>query len=225
MAISAQQRQKKLAKKKQKRKSVGRAATPSMKKAKGYANYPIHECFIPTDLFTSGLGELVVTRRTPSGIIAVSAFVIDVFCLGVKDAMFLLIPEDKYENEYKERMSFHGQREFEKLHQSYAKKLLDGLVEYAKGLGFSPHPDYLNAKDLLIGIDASVCSEKYSYGKDGKPFYMNGPYESESDMMKIINTLTKHCGADGFNTLVRIGDFDDEDEYDDEYEEDDEFLA
>jgi hypothetical protein len=89
MAISEQQRQKKLAKKKQKRGATVKIVTPSMRKAKPYAGYPIHECLIPDNLFDSGLGELVVTRRIPNGDIAMSAFVIDVFCLGVKEPIAL----------------------------------------------------------------------------------------------------------------------------------------
>jgi len=218
MAISAQQRQKKLAKKKQKRKDAVRKITPSMKKAKPYAGYPIYECLIPNDLFITGIGELIVTRRTPNGDIAMSAFVLDVFCLGVKDAMFMVMPESEYEHSIKGRMTAGGERRFEKLHQSCAKKLLDGAVDYAKELGFKPHPDYKNANELFGIIDASVCPVKYTYGKDGKPFYMNGPYESPTDSQRIINTLTEKCGADGFNTLIRLTD----DSFDDAMLSDDE---
>ena len=211
MAISEQQRQKKLAKKKQKRGATVNKITTSMKKAKPYASYPIHECLIPNDLFISGLGELVVTRSIPNGDIAMSAFVIDVFCLGVKDAMFTVLPESEYEHKIKGRMSATGDRSFEKLHQTCAKKLLDGLVYYAQELGFAPHPDYKNANEIFGNIDASVCPVKYTYGKEGKPFYMNGPYESPADIQRIINTLTKKCGTDGFNTLFRLtDDMDDE---------------
>jgi len=140
-----------------------------------------------------------------------SAFVIDVFCLGVKDAMFAVLPESEYEHKIKVRMSATGDRGFEKLHQTCAKKLLDGVVDYAKELGFSPHPDYKNANELFGNIDASVCPVKYTYGKDGKPFYMNGPYESPADIERIINTLTKKCGAGGFNTLFRLTDDMDDD--------------
>ena len=211
MAISEQQRQKKLAKKKQKRGVTVKKITPSMTKAKPYAGYPIHECLIPNDLFISGLGELVVTRRIPNGDIAMSAFIIDVFCLGVKDAMFMVMPESEYEHKIKGRMSAAGNRGFEKLHQSCAKKLLDGVVAYAKELGFPPHPDYKNANEIFGIIDPGACPVKYTYGKEGKPFFMNGPYESPADIEKILNTLTQKCGADGFNTILKLTDEMDDD--------------
>ena len=206
MAISEQQRQKKLAKKKQKRNVAVKKITPSMTKAKPYANYPIHECLIPDNLFTSGLGELVVARRIPGGDIAMSAFVIDVFCLGVKDAMFLVMPEYEYEQKIKQRMAGAGDRTFEKLHQTSAKKLLDGLVTFAKELGFTPHHDYKNAYELFGDIEASASPVKYTYGRDGRPFYMNGPYESPKDILRILKTLTKSCGAGGFDSLHKLDD-------------------
>ena len=211
MAISEQQRQKKLAKKKQKRGALVKKTTLSMKKAKPYASFAIHECLIPDDLFISGMGELVVARRTSNGDIAMSAFVIDVFCLGVKNAMFAVMPESDYEHKIKGRMSAAGNRGFEKLHQTCAKKLLDGAVDYAKELGFAPHPDYKNANDIFGNIDAGACPVKYTYGKEGKPFYINGPYESPADIERIINTLTKKCGVGGFDTVLRLTDGMDDD--------------
>lgn len=184
---------------------------PSMTKAKPYATFPVYECLIPDDLFKSGIGELVVTRRIPDGNIAMSAFVLDVFCLGVKDAMFKLLTVDDYENGIKPRMSATGSRTFEKIHPTCAKKLLDGLVNYSRDLGFSPHPDYQNAREIFGDVDGSACPVKYTYGKDGKPLYMNGPYESQAKVNKILDTLTQKCGVGGFNYIMAIGnDFDDD---------------
>lgn len=204
MVISVQQRQKKLAKKKQKRAGIVKKVTLSMRKAKPYAGYPIHECLTADNLFEAGLGELLVTRRIPNGDIAMSAFVIDVGCLGVKDAMFKVLGESEYEHTLKARMSMAGNRSFEKLHQTCAKKLLDGVVDYAKELGFEPHPDYKNAYELFGDINASFCPVKYTYGKNGKPFFMNGPFETPTDIDRILNTLTIKCGADGFTFVLRL---------------------
>jgi hypothetical protein len=214
MAISEQQRQKKLAKKKQKRAAaVKKSPVMSTSKAKPYAEFPIYECLIPTNLFIDGIGELVVTRRLPNGYIAMSAFVIDVFCLGVKDAMFRVLPEGDYVQGIRARMSEVNGRSFEELTPGCAKKLLDGLVDYAKGLGFAPHADYNNAKDLLAAPDADeACPVQYVYGKDGKPFYMNGPYESPAAIQRIIRTLTESCGEGGFDTLVGLSEGDDYDD-------------
>lgn len=204
MAISEQQRQKKLAKKKQKRKDVVKKPSSVMQKARSYANCPIHQCLIPENLFTIGAGELIVTRRTPQGALAMSAFAIDVFCLGVKEAMFAVVPEVQYEQNIKPRMAEVASARFENLEPSCAKKLLDGAVEYAQALGFDPHPDYKNAYELVAAIETDACAEQYAYGKDGQPCYIKGPYESLTDSRRIIDTLIEKCGVDGFTSLVEL---------------------
>jgi hypothetical protein len=219
MSISEQKRQKKLAEKKKKRTNkVKPIQTLSLRKAKPYSAYPIHECLIPDNLFTSGIGELLVSRRTPNGDIALSSFVLDVFCLGVKDAMFILVSEDGYDEIVERIESISNTRSFEKIHQSCAKKLLEGAVEYARNLGFSPHSDYLNARDILNNVDLNACPVKYTFGKNGKPFYINGPNESENKSKKIIDTLTKKCGEGNFDYSIMVGD---ENDFDDFLDEDD----
>ena len=101
MAISEKQKQKKLAKKNSKRKltklpsNIGsqQRLSPSY-----YASFPIHECFAPNTLFVLGIGYVIITRRAPYGLIAISVFVVDVHCLGVKNALFKVSSEFEYEN-------------------------------------------------------------------------------------------------------------------------------
>lgn len=210
MAISEKQRQKKLAKKKEKRKSIvksklGALAYAASNSALLYSQYPIHECLIPVNLFETGLGNVIVARKTPEGNIAVSAFIVDVFCLGVKDAFFMLLAEDDYEVQLKLGFMQTQGCAFEKIHQSCAKKLLEGAIAYADNLGFKAHPDYKNAANILKGVDAGACPVAYVYGKDGKPFYISGPHESPARVEKIIDTLRKKCGDGGFDYIAGIG--------------------
>jgi hypothetical protein len=208
MALSEKQKQKKLAKKKQKRKVHLKALNPnqlSTDKAISYAKFPIHECLIPSNLFESGLGTAIVTRRTLEGDIAICAFIVDVFCLGVKNALFKVVSENEYEHTLKPQIiESNNGIEFEKIHQTCARKLIEGAVQYANDLGFNSHPDYKNTKNIFGDIDSNVCPVKYVYGKEGKPYYMKGPNESIDDSKKIIDKLSKKCGEDGFEYVVMI---------------------
>lgn len=208
MALSEKKKQKKLAKKKQKRKVHAKALTAkkvSMNKTTTYADFQIHECLMPNNLFESGIGTIIVARRSPDGGIALGAFIVDVFCLGVKNALFKVTSEYEYENTVKPLlMEDHGNTQFETILPSCAKSLVEGAVEYAKNLGFSSHPDYKDAKQILGDIDSSACPVKYSYGQDGKPFYMRGPHEPIHEAEQIIAKLTKACGEDGFEYVVMI---------------------
>lgn len=206
MAISEKQKQKKLLKKKQKRTAVSKAVTSFVNRisATSCAGYPLHECWVTDDLFEIGIGEALIVRQLPDGELAVSVFMVDVFCLGVKNAFFTVLPKSDYDN-LKSTILERG-CEVENLHPSCAKKLVVGAVAYAKALGFNPHADYKQAAALFGAIDDSVCPVNYQYGKDNKPFYFRGPHESLAQAQKIIKTLQKKFGEGGFDYLVELED-------------------
>lgn len=206
MVLTDKQKQKKLLKKKQKRASVKQAVKACGNKmiALSCAGYPLHECAVSTELFEIGIGEVFISRRLPEGNLGVSAFIVDVFCLGVKNAFFRVMSEEEY-NGIKQSIA-HSGRKLEPIHHSCAKKLLQGAVEYAKNLGFSAHTDYKKAAPLFGNSDASVCPVHFDYGKDGKPFYIRGPNESVNEAIKIVQKLHSRYGEGGFDYLVMLDD-------------------
>ena len=208
MATTEQKRQKKLKKRKQKQKLTKKNTTvfSSKNPLTSYSKYPIHECLVPENLFDLGLGSIIVSRRSPSGEIGTSAFVVDVFCLGVKDALFTIADEKKYETVIKPGMGHSQEAVFENVHPSCVRKLIEGAVEYAQELGFSAYPDYKKYNAIFGDIDKSVCPEKYTFGQDGKPFYINGPNETPQQSERIIKQLQNVCGEGNFGFTLGIGD-------------------
>ncbi len=175
--------------------------------AASYAKYPIYECLIPNGLFENGLGTIIVTRQTPGDEIAVSAFVVDVFCLGVKNALFKVANEGIYQNTIKPRIvGPHEGQIFENTHPSCVRKIIEGAVDYAGELGFSPHPDYRSAKAIFGDIESGACPEKYDYGQEGMPMYVRGPHESTSQARKIVEQLDRRCGEGNYHYLVSFDD-------------------
>ena len=144
-----------------------------------------------------------MTRRTSDGLIAISAFVVDVYCLGVKNALFKVSSEFEYENTVKPQlMGASEEALFENIHQNCARKLVEGAVLYAKELGFQAHRDYKDAQKIFGDIDINSCPVKYTYGKDGKPYYIRGPNESVSQAKRIVDKLSKKCGEGNFDYLI-----------------------
>lgn len=208
MALNSKQRQKKIEKKNKKRKltkkSTG-ASLPARETASSYSGFPIHECFVPNTLFRTGIGYVIVTRKTPDGIIAISAFVVDIFCLGVKNALFNVSSELEYENTIKPRlMKSSEEQQFENIHPACVRSLVEGAVLYAKELGFPPHSDYKYAKGIFGDIDSNACPVAYNYGQNGKPYYIRGPNESTSQAKKIVTQLNKVCGEGNYNFLAML---------------------
>lgn len=206
MANNAKNKQKKLAKQKKKRMAKKKAfnATKTLSnKPLAYTQFPIHECLVPDGLFADGIATVLISRRIPNGSIALSAFVIDPYCLGVKNAMFRVLSKNSYENELKLSLfQSHEGQTFENVDPSCVKKIINGALAYANALGFSPHKDYYNAIKLFGNIESETCPTTYHYGKDGKPFYVNGPHESPVQIQKIVRQLDKKCGAGNYNHLL-----------------------
>lgn len=205
MALSDKKRQKKQEQKKLKRKQKvqqkkGSVAKPH--KAENYAHFPLHECFVQENIFTHGVGNVLISRRSNLGQIAVSLFLVDVFCLGIKDASFKVFKENSYEKKIKQNMLAVQEGSFVKIDPACAKKLIVGAENYAKSLGFSPHHDYQQAKSLLASLDGTDCSEEYTFGKDGMPLYIRGPSESMARAKQIVEHLEKVCGQGGFHYIV-----------------------
>ena len=73
-------------------------------------------------------------------------------------------------------------------------KIVDGAVKFAQFFGFPPHPDYRHARVLLQGVDPSACPTPFTFGRDGKPFYMRGPNESLAEAAAISERVQQAGG-------------------------------
>lgn len=155
----------------------------------------------------SGIGHVVVGQQKVSGVggvMTVGVFLLDVFCLGVKDAfrtqILLTQWEDLLERVFRDR-------KHEPLEPACAKKLVLDAIAYARGLGLEPHADYVKASHVLTQIDASACSTTFTFGSEGKPLYIQGPYDSPVFVKRVMESLKKHApdtgGGEKFHFIVR----------------------
>lgn len=163
---------------------------------------PIYECWEPEQLFEEGVGTIIVSRKTERDEIVVAMFLLDVYCLGVKNSGILLMNEEEYRFKV-ERLREHETQNF--IHPSCARKLVEETEEYAKELGFFPHKDYQATKKIFGEIEKDTCPRSFEFGKDGKPFYISGPYDSEMFSKQVIDKLMKQCGPGGFDYLMILG--------------------
>ena len=203
MVLDEKRRQKKMARKASKRKKA-MAAKRGWISGEGNriafaAGMPIHECLIPRVLYDQGIGNIVVSRKMSNGDIAAAFFLVDIYCLGVKDCFFAVIPPSTFA----QRIDQLAQKEgAEYADPACAVKLIENAIAYAEGLGFHPHKDYSAMRGIFGSIDPATCPKKFEFGKDGKPLYISGPNETQADSERIIATLTRNFGTDGFHYMV-----------------------
>jgi len=210
MAIDQRKRQKRIARKKSKRKAVISSKKKDFSFGEGISlrkailvakNSPIEGCLIRKNIFSEGIGTAIVSRKMPNSRLGIGVFLLDVWCLGVKNTYFSVLSEDEYTERIKE-ISAH--EILENIHPSCARKLIEQCINYSDGLGFKPHKDFKISRQLLVDIDPTVCPIQYVFGKDGKPFYISGPNENLNQSNKIIKSLLQHCGEGNFDYLMSV---------------------
>ncbi|MDH4138206.1 MAG: hypothetical protein OEW09_16040 [Anaerolineae bacterium] len=194
--------QRKAAKRKQKHASskprlTGRALLRSA------GHWPLHECLLTKAWQEPGeIVQILVTRRSSTGQIAVGVFLVDLGCLGVKNAFADFLDSQR---EYKRGLRAEmmtGQAMF-KADLNLAAKIIREAIAYAGELGFKPHRDYRDAMLVLGDADPDACDKPIPLGgKDGKPFFVAGPYDNVD---QIMAKLTRKLGPDGFTYVVPIG--------------------
>ena len=165
------------------------------------ATAPILDSFTTDTLWQQGMGQLLVSRQLPGGQVAFGVFLLDIYCLGVKDAFCNIVPRDSYDD-LRDKLLRQGRKA--ELSSPCARKLVEGAVAFARDLGFLPHPVYEKARHIFGQIDPAECSRTFEYGKDGKPFFIAGPHDSSARCRQIVGTLHKRCGEGAFDYVIPV---------------------
>lgn len=142
--------------------------------------HPILDSLISNTLSKDGLCTAILSRQLPTGEVAYSVFLVDRYCLGVKDAFGGVRFRDEY------------------------RQMVERSVEYARGLGLEPHADYPRFSAMFGDIDPEPASLQVEFGKDGKPLFFAGPHDSPHKCQRIIETLRQSCGDDGFDYVLPV---------------------
>lgn len=147
--------------------------------------------------FTS-LALVAVTRSSAYNRFTVCTYLVDPWCLGIKDAAG---PRKLNQVEYKQFIEYAYQSfsdPAEKITLEQAQAIVFSALEYAESLGFSPHRDFFQARPHLGQWSGQI---RIQCGRDGKPFYMSGPYDNSR---RIIDTLTHSVGEGNFDYLLNL---------------------
>lgn len=160
--------------------------------AAGLSKLPIHSCLIGRNWKEIGITNVFIARNAPDGYFVVGSFCVDIWCLGVKDADLKMRADSAF-------LQFIQQEAVTSIPYEDARSVIFGGLSYARKLGFEPHRDWHRAK-LMIEPERSFI-DKYTFGRDGKPFYCVGPYDAEErDMCSIIKKVTQ-AGGDWVNPV------------------------
>ena len=173
----------------------------------GAEKWPVVQAFAGSKLWQDGMGYLTIARQEGEGRLVYGVYLVDVYCLGVKNAFW----DAGSLADFKEMLQkMENTQDMVPIEPACLVKTIQGAVEYAASFDFPPHPDYRHAAKLLAGIDPSACDQEFRFGKDGKPFYIQGPYESPATA-EAIKQRVEDAGGHFIMPLPGFG----EDEFDD----------
>jgi hypothetical protein len=158
------------------------------------------EAFRSANLLDSGMGYVLVSRFKSDGQVESGVFLLDMFCLGVKNAFFTQLSQSEYESRLLQ--GAFAKDGSQPLTPACARKLVQDAVAYAHNLGFAPHPDYKKACRVFGGISTAECNEVFTFGKDSRPCFVQGPDDSELFARKAMTLLTIRCGEGNFDYIL-----------------------
>ena len=175
-------------------------------------NQPIGKCYVsPPDWKEEGIVNVIITRERKNGNIVLACFLVDTFCLGVKNVSY---DDDMPEDLFKDYlMGFEENLGLDEISYTDAHNLILGAVEFAEEGGIEPHKKFVIAQYILEEDNDEIPMIQFEYGKDGKHFLV--PFDRSE--IAYIPTLQKNLG-DNFDYDMPL-DFDDEEYYDEDFDD------
>lgn len=144
-----------------------------------------------------GLASVVVARQERRNRVTACGYLVDTYCLGVKNALgprsMAAGDLDAFVADY---FDAHGEPPLQ-VGLDLVQHLVFGAMEYARGLGFEPHPDFGPAAGHL---GEWTPPSAITFGRDGQPLYVQGPRDNAAS---IIATLNRTVGQGNYHYVVQ----------------------
>lgn len=144
-----------------------------------------------------GLVSVLVTRQERYDRVRLCGWLVDAYCLGVKDVVGPRVMAERRATELTDSFFAAYQARPLEAPLDLAQHLVFGAVEYARSLGFQPARGFAATIDQL-GSWAGPSAIRF--GRDGKPFFVQGPHD---DADAILETLQRSAGRGNFTFLVQ----------------------
>ena len=169
----------------------------------------IGTCYVSNDIEAMGEGHVIVTRKHTGGKISMAVYLVDIWCVGVKDSFYRLRLEDY---EFDDLIGTYriGLREC-----SYdeAHNWVYGAIAFAEEAGIKPDKSFNITQYMLEEDDENIPLIEYEYGKGGKHTLVT---RSRLEASRYLPLLEKNLGNGNFDFIVNAHDVDFDDDEDDE---------
>jgi hypothetical protein len=139
----------------------------------------------------AGIVLVLVARSGRRDAVTVCGYLVDTFCLGVKNALGPELMRRRDTPSFVRTYFAAFPAPALAAPIELAQHLVHGAVAFAAGLGFEPHPDFAAVRDQL-GELREPCA--ITFGREGRPLYIQGSFD---DPIAVRETLRTTVGPDG----------------------------
>lgn len=167
-------------------------------------NLPVHECFITNGWEEDKKASIVISRKHTNGNFTVGFYLVDLLCLGVKDAHFKFnIPA----YEYKELLEYmHESIDLKPVDYTLAHNVIFAGLEFADDYGFKPCKDFSSTMQYFLDEDNDAVELlEIDCGYHGQPMYVRGPFDTDAEVKRILAQLEKTAGPGNFKFIDEAG--------------------
>ncbi len=152
---------------------------------------PIGKCYITPNWEETGISQIIVSRVRPSGNIAIGIFLVDTFCVGIKDATYYA---NMSEPEFEDLIGHFQQGPgLEEISYNEAHNIIYGAIGFAEDAGIKPAKGFRIAGYILEEDTDDIPLIEYEYGKNGKHYLI---INSDRREMPYLHQLQKALGDD-----------------------------
>ncbi len=165
----------------------------------------VFECIIDNNWKEAGIAQVVVARKHSNGNISAGFYLVDLYCLGVKDSTFIF---NNTEVEYNAMLNEYFPRK-NRLSISYAlaHNIIYAAIEFADSFGFKPEKTFTEVTQYILEEDTDeVEFIDVECGYNGKPLFIKGPFDDKIKTNRIINQLEQTAGPDNYYVVLEEGD-------------------
>ncbi|MBR6284227.1 MAG: hypothetical protein IKR25_08050 [Muribaculaceae bacterium] len=148
------------------------------------------KCYISSDLVECGEGMVIVSRLHNGGRVSLAAYLVDSYCLGVKNTYFNLRLEPY---EFEDHIhNINADLELREITYEEAHNWVWGSVAWAEKAGIKPHKDFAITKMMLDQADACATMD-LEFGRNGEHFLV---VNTMQELDHYLPTLRDHLGED-----------------------------
>jgi len=160
---------------------------------------PVYECLVNSEWEKSKMVTVIVARVHANGNITAGIYLVDLFCLGIKDTTYLFnSPLSEYKNK------IFKMENLQPIQVSYelAHNIVFSGLDYATELGLNPRKEFTSLTSYILEEDnEDIDLIEIECGRNGKPFYLQGQYDSDQMVKQVDRQLERAVGKGNYDII------------------------